>query len=145
MHHEPVSERRKILFSNGFWWFSDPECNRLVQLDPLFEPCEWKVGLLCRSLGVGQRTFARALENGVGITCKTWLRNIRIIGAGHLLREGYSIKYVANRMGFRHQTDFTLEFRKLMGVLPSFYVKAEICRSFAAGSERFSLGAFGEG
>lgn len=63
------------------------------------------------------------VEEGLGITCKRWLREIRIVVACHLLREGNKIESVAQALGFRHVPDFTREFKKLLGVTPSHYMK----------------------
>lgn len=120
---------RKIVFLNGSWWFFDPEQNRNVRLDRLFERCEWNVGSLCDTLGIEKRTFARITERSLGINGKFWLRQIRIVAACHLLREEGKIEVVARALGFRDPSDFTREFKKLVGVSPSRYMKAEYSRS----------------
>jgi AraC-like DNA-binding protein len=126
---ELVYSRRNIAFSNGFWWFLDPDRNKSVCLDLLFERCEWNVESLCDAIGIEKRTFARITERSLGISGKFWLRQIRIVAACHLLREEGKIEVVARSLGFRHASDFTREFKKLMGVSPSRYKKAEYSRS----------------
>lgn len=121
--------RYKILFASGYWWFSDPFLMRMIRLNPLFEKARWRVDALCRLLGLGQRTFTRCVQVSLGINCKLWLQTERMVIACHLLREGSKISHVANRMGFRHASDFALEFRKLVGVSPSCYVLSEGSRS----------------
>ena len=128
-HLEPTRKRQRILFFNGWWWLFDPEQDRNVRLDPKIAECGWNVGRLCRSLGIGKRTFSRMVEEGLGITGKRWLREIRIVTACHLLREGDKIEAVAQALGFRHVSDFTREFKKLVGVPPSSYMRAEHSRS----------------
>ena len=125
----PFTCRQRIVFADGFWWFLDPDQNRCVWLDPRFEECGWRVGVLGESLGMGKRTFARVAEESLGITGKVWLRQIRIVAACHLLREQCKIAAVASRLGFGHAGDFTREFKALVGVSPSCYVKAEHSRS----------------
>lgn len=122
---------QRILFHHGSWWFADVWADRLVRLDPLFAACGWNVGRMCETLGLGKRTFGRVVEQSLGITGKIWLRNLRVVAACHMLREGTKIETTARKLGFRHSSDFTREFRILIGVLPSFYVKAERSRSVA--------------
>lgn len=126
LHGKP---KQRILFSRGFWWYQDPENKRMIRLDPLFEKCGWKVGRLCEELGIGKRTFARMVEENLGVTSKVWLRQIRAVAACHLLREGSKANSVATRLGFLNYTDFSTEFNKMVGVSPSFYMKAEYTRS----------------
>ena len=132
---EPRHSLRKIVFSNGSWWFLDPERNRNVCLDRLFKSCEWNLGSLCDTLGIEKRTFARITERSLGINGKFWLRQIRIVAASHLLRENCKIESVAQALGFRYFSDFTREFNKLMGVSPSRYVQEECSRSIGFDGE----------
>ena len=125
---DPARKRQRIHFSHGRWWLFDPALGRNIRLDPIIARCGWNVGRLCQSLGIGRRTFSRMVEEGLGISCKRWLREIRIVIACHLLREGNKIESVAHALGFRHVSDFTKEFKKLVGVPPSLYVKAEHTR-----------------
>lgn len=126
---EPTRKRRRVYFSSGYWWLFDPERDRNLRLDPKIAQCGWNVGRLCQSLGVGKRTFSRMVTDGLGVSSKRWLREIRIIAAYHLLREDCKIEVVAQALGFLHVSDFTREFKKLVGVSPSCYIKSEYSRS----------------
>jgi AraC-like DNA-binding protein len=117
------------VFSNGSWWLIDPARERSLRLDAKIDQCGWNVGRLCRDLGIGKRTFFRLVEEGLGITSKRWLCEIRIVAAGHLLREDCKIEAVAQTLGFQHLSDFTREFKKRVGVSPSSFIKAELSRS----------------
>jgi AraC-like DNA-binding protein len=119
-----------IACSEGFWWYHDPKRNLVIKLDPLFAKCGWSVSRLCEMLCVGKRTFARVVEESIGITGKLWLRRLRIVKARHLLREGGEIKSVAEQLGFDDNASFANEFKKLIGVSPSSYIKSEQSRSF---------------
>lgn len=119
----------RIVFSHGFWWYHDPGRNFVIKMNQMFAECDWSVGRLCGLLGVGKRTFARIVEESVGISGKVWLRQLRAVEACHLLREGGEITSLAERLGFRHNSDFTHEFKKLVGVSPTFYMKSEQSRS----------------
>ncbi len=120
---------QRIYFSNGCWWLSHAGRDRSLRLDSRFAPCGWNVGRLCQNLGIGNRTFSRMVKEGLGVSPKRWLREIRINVACHLLREDCKIEVVAQTLGFMHASDFTREFKKMAGVSPSRYVKAEYSRS----------------
>ncbi len=121
--------RQQVVFMNGFWWFVDLDRSEPVRLNPLFSECEWKVGRLSARLGLGSRTFARVLEESLGIGGKAWLRQLRAVEARHLLREGGKICEVALSLGFRDDSHFSREFRAQMGVAPHEYVRSERERS----------------
>jgi AraC-like DNA-binding protein len=129
IHGAPKGERRRIVVDGGAWWFVDPGRAEKVPLELLFGPCGWKVGRLCKALGMERRTFARVMERSLGITGKKWLCQLRVVAACHLLRGG-KITSVASRLGFRDDSDFSFEFRRQMGVSPSAFVKSERSRSF---------------
>lgn len=122
------SKFQGIVVHDGAWWFVDQGAGRAVRLEPLIVTCGWNVGKLGETLGFGKRTFSRVVEQSLGITCKAWLRNMRIVAACHMLREGTKIETTARKLGFLHNSDFTREFRNLIGVLPSYYMKAERSR-----------------
>lgn len=122
-------ERGSIAYSDGVWWLIYPDKRQSMPLNQSIKQCRWNVGCLCQSLSIGKRTFSRMVSDGLGITCKMWLRQIRIVAACHLLRENRKIEIIARELGFRHLSDFTKEFKKMVGVSPSFYMKAEYSRS----------------
>ena len=124
------TKRARISIRNEFWWFDDPYRNRSICLDPLFNGCAWNLGRLAKHLGVGDRTLARIIEESIGINGKTWLRNVRIVRASHLLRESPKIEALARTLGFSQHSDLTREFKKLVGVLPSEFQKQERKRAF---------------
>ncbi len=126
---ESPPNRRRIRFSNGSWWLTGPDHGQGFRLDTRIKQCGWKVSRLCIDLGIGNRTFSRMVEEGLGITSKRWLREVRIVSACHLLREDSKIEVVAQALGFRHVSDFTREFKKLVGVSPSSYIRGENSRS----------------
>ncbi len=121
--------RRRIRFFSGSWWLTGSDHAQSFRLDARIQQCGWNVSQLCGDLGIGKRTFSRMVEEGLGITSKRWLREIRINSACHLLREECKIEVVAQALGFRHVSDFTREFKKLVGVSPSHYIRAERSRS----------------
>lgn len=49
------------------------------------------------------------MEEGLGTTGSTWLRENRIVAACHLFREGVKIQTLAARLGFSNNANFTRE------------------------------------
>jgi AraC-like DNA-binding protein len=117
-----------VAFELGHWWYFEPAADRAVMLDPLFAECSWNVGALSDRLEIGTRMFTRMVEDSLGVNAKIWLRNIRIVKACHLLREGGKIQRVARCVGFSHASELTREFKQLVGVSPSFYKRSERTR-----------------
>ena len=84
---------------------------------------------MCQLLGVGQRTFGRMLDESLGMTAKLWLREIRIVAACHLIREDHKILVLAKLLNIGDEADFGREFKKLIGVTPSFFRQSEYSRA----------------
>jgi AraC-like DNA-binding protein len=85
---------------------------------------------LSQALGISRRRLTRVIGDSIGIAGKTWLREIRIVRACHLLREGGKIGHLARTLGFRHTPDFSREFRKQVGLSPTSYLESEKRRMF---------------
>lgn len=115
---------------DGQWVFRDPSRNREIPLNPIFEAGRWHLGRIGQSLGISRRTLARIIEESLGIAGKTWLRDIRIVRARHLIREGGKIGHLALSLGYRHSQDFTRVFRSQMGVSPTEFLETEQQRMF---------------
>ena len=123
-----VARRQKIVFSDGICWFRDPARGVEIKLNPLLLQCRWRVNALCALLKIAPRTFNRLVEEGLGTTGSRWLRENRIVAACYLLREGVKIRTLAARLGFSNNANFTREFRKLIGVTPSEFIRQESFR-----------------
>lgn len=113
-----------------------------VRIDGLFATCDWNVSLIADSIGLSKRTFIRLVADSLGMNPKEWLRHLRVVEACHMLREGTKIQVVARKLGFRHDSDFTKDFKDLMGVTPSQFAAGERMRSFDAGKDCGSSGLF---
>lgn len=137
-----VIHGRKIVFRSGFWWFMDGSGTPPLRIDGLFSSCEWNVSLIAASIGLNKRTFIRLVADSLGMNPKEWLRHLRVVEARHMLREGTKIQIVARKLGFRHDSDFTRDFKDLMGVTPSRFAADERMRSFDAGHDGGSFGRF---
>jgi AraC-like DNA-binding protein len=121
----------RIICGHGFWWFVSYSQRRTVCLDPLLRQSFWNVSELSRSLSLGRRTLSRIVARSVGRTAKVWLREHRINTACHLLREGGKIEAISTELGFHHHSAFTHEFKTVVGVTPSVYLRTEQARSEA--------------
>jgi AraC-like DNA-binding protein len=121
---------RKIVMRNGQWIFLDPIQQREIPLNPIFESGRWHLERIGQTLGISRRTLARIVENSLGVAGKTWLRDIRIVRARHLIREGGKIGHVARSLGYRHSQDFTRVFRSQMGLSPTEFLESEQQRMF---------------
>lgn len=125
-----ITAARRIVMRNGHWVFLDPARKREIPLDPIFESGRWHLGKIGQTLGISRRTLARIIEDSLGIAGKTWLRDIRIARARHLIREGGKIGHLARFLGYRHSQDFTRVFHSQMGVTPTKFLEAEQQRMF---------------
>ena len=123
--HTTGKERRRIVVRDGFWWLHDPTGRGTICLDPLFGECDWKVGTLANQLGLGERTLSRMVDESTGLTPKQWLQWVRIVKSRHMLRGTEKIEPLAITLGFGQHSDFTREFKKQTGVLPSEFVQSE--------------------
>jgi AraC-like DNA-binding protein len=83
--------------------------------------CLFQAAELAKSLGLGERTFHRVVIQSLGIPPGRWLRMERAAAAMVRLRAGCKVKELAEEFGFRHQGDFSAEFKRWHGVLPSEY------------------------
>lgn len=123
-----MSRRQTIVFSEGYIWFRDSVRRIEIKLEPLLWQSGWRVNALCASLNIAPRTLNRLVEEGLGITGSQWMREHRIVAACHLLREGVKMEKLAVRLGFSNNANFTREFRKLIGVSPSDFLRQERVR-----------------
>lgn len=78
---------------------------------------------IAESLGVGERSFRRVVKESLGIPPGIWLRQERAVAAGYRLREGCSVKQLAAEFGFRHQWDFSVEFRRWYEMNPADFIR----------------------
>jgi AraC-like DNA-binding protein len=116
---------RRIFPDAESWWYRDSATATLIRLEPVFIRCQWNVSGFADELGLATRTLSRVALDSFGIPCKTWLRRVRIVHACGALRAGHSIKATALHLGFNSPSDFAREFRVLIGLSPSEFVRLE--------------------
>jgi AraC-like DNA-binding protein/quercetin dioxygenase-like cupin family protein len=73
---------------------------------------------LCRSAGLGVRTFERTFRKEVGMSFETWRRHVRLMRAIELLVAGRSVKEVAFAVGYQEPSAFVALFRETFGTTP---------------------------
>lgn len=121
--------QKKFILSNGCWIYQDKNGGSII-LNKLVGQSHWNVNALSEMLGLTPREFRIYFERSFGIIPKKWLRHERISTAMHLLREGEKIEVVSLKLGFKDASDFSKEFRALVHVTPSYYVRSELSRAF---------------
>lgn len=80
---------------------------------------------LATRMGISDRHLRRVFEEGLGISPKDWLRQLRMVAARSLLREGSPIKEVAIDLGFTNSSMFSREFQLFHGVKPTDFQRRE--------------------
>ncbi len=78
---------------------------------------------LCEHANISKTLLYEKLKALTGQSVAEFIRTIRFRHAVELMKQGYIIKEVAFRVGFKSQAHFTHSFSKQFGVPPSEYVK----------------------
>ncbi len=85
----------------------------------------YRVTALCSRLGVSERHLRRIFEEGLGIGPKEWMRQERMVASRFLLREGATVKEIADDLGFTSHKVFSREFQLFHGVSPTAFQRKE--------------------
>lgn len=80
---------------------------------------------ICKKFYISKSTLTRVFKNNVGMTPSKYLGYVRIIEARKLLKEGYSIKAVATKVGFSDDSTFIKKFKNIQGISPKQYALQE--------------------
>jgi len=92
----------------------------------------WSVTKLADCCGVSSRTLERHFLKWTGKTAKQWLIEQRHTEAAKLIRQGLSVKEVAQQSGYRHASSFSREFNRYI----RNYTAATITSSFNSPEQR---------
>jgi len=92
--------------------------NNIENWPELAREAKWSASGLARKSGVSLRTLERHLLKHMGQNPRTWLTKQRQECAVGLLRNGNSVKEVAERVGYRHASTFSREFTRHSGCRP---------------------------
>jgi AraC-like DNA-binding protein len=79
----------------------------------------YKSRALAAALGISTRHLQRTFGCVFGQTPQAWLNEQRLLAARQMLHGARSVKEVAYKLGFGNATQFTRDFRRSFGYLPS--------------------------
>ncbi len=79
----------------------------------------FSVGELAHAIGTSPRTFARRLDDALGVSPLAFINNIRLESAAHMLEtSGLSLAEVARRVGYRDAGTLRRLVRRGLGRVP---------------------------
>lgn len=84
---------------------------------------EFNISNLADQFGIPERRAYQEFKSCFGITFSEYLENIRIQKACELLKQGVSVKDVAERTGYGSDYSFRRAFKRVMGLAPSYYTQ----------------------
>lgn len=111
-----------LFFEHGNWLFGSSH-TRFVRICGLMVKCGFRPKELAGKLRISYRSFHRVVLRCLGVKPGEWLRDARAALARKLLSSGIPAKKVAHELGFRHQSDFTTDFRRRHGMPPGEYLR----------------------
>ena len=106
----PKGASRRRVISNALDYI-ESHCRDRIQISEL-----------CQQIGTSVRTLDRAFREKFGVTPKSYIRNRRLASVrGELLasKEDIKVTQIASDWGFTHLGQFSNDYRKLFGELPS--------------------------
>lgn len=115
--------RRAKLLSAGLPW---PRSERLLRLcEALYvDPADTRTSdEWARALGMSQRTLARQFETEMGLSLRSWRRQLRLLRAIELLNGGTAVTETAMQLGYGSSSAFIFAFRTEMGSSPHVYMR----------------------
>ncbi len=113
----------KVWVESGIWHYRCPRTFRAFVISQLMEDLAFDAISLAKALGVGDRSFRRLVKESLGIPPGRWLRQQRAVAAARRLQDGCPIKQLALEYGFRHQGDFSVEFKRWHGMGPAEFIR----------------------
>ena len=96
--------------------------NHIENWTELVNEANWSASALAKKCGVSARTLERFFLKKMGKSPKAWLAEQRLHRAVELLRDGSSVKEVANLTGFLHASTFSREFKKHLNCCPTQFL-----------------------
>jgi AraC-like DNA-binding protein len=123
-NQETTYPERRLCFEDGFWWYRPSKSEDRSEISSLIRNLKFNPAGLAEKLKLGERTFRRIVTDSLGIPPGTWLRQQRAVAARHRLREGCPVKQIATELGFRHQGDFCVEFKRWYDLSPADFMHA---------------------
>ena len=113
---EPLSQQD---IQNGY-----PEFRSAIEQMAADPKRSWRAGELAKLCGLSERHFFRRFKEATGFSPINWLRRERISFAqAKLLKNGSSIKQIADEVGYNDVFFFSRDFKRHTGSCPSEYRK----------------------
>jgi AraC-like DNA-binding protein len=79
---------------------------------------------VCRRLGIGETALKECARKHLGMGAMEYYQHLRLDEARRLLREGrLNITQIAGQLGYTSPQSFTRQFRRMMGMTPSQYLR----------------------
>ena len=119
---ETTKSGKRLWFQDGFWWYCPSHGANRSEISSLIREVKFSPAGLAEKLHLGERTFRRIVTASLGIPPGNWLRQQRAVAARYRLREGGSVKEIATELGFRHQGDFSVEFKRWHEASPADFM-----------------------
>lgn len=85
---------------------------------------QFSIESLASNMNMSRSSFYRKITSVTGMSPNEYLKNFRLIHAANLLRDGYRVSEVAERVGFTSSSYFAKCFRDKFGVLPSDWLQS---------------------
>ncbi len=89
-----------------------------VQLEPTFS-----IRSLAKDFATNEFTLKKEFKQLFGKSIFDYWNEVRFNYAGRLLKEGYSIQQLADKMGYSSPQNFSTAFKRRFGIIPSAYKK----------------------
>jgi transcriptional regulator GlxA family with amidase domain len=93
--------------------------NHIQNWPELAQAANWSASALAKKCDVSVRTLERYFRKELSKTPKAWLSERRQGQAIELLRDGFSVKETAARLGYKQAGNFSRKFAKHWGVCPT--------------------------
>lgn len=95
----------------------------LKAIEKHIQDCEYGVEQLAADVSMSRSKLYDKMRNMLGITPADFMRNVRLKRAAQLLSDNpsLSVNEVSTRVGFGTARNFSTQFKKMFGVLPSEY------------------------
>ncbi|MEB0137654.1 MULTISPECIES: AraC family transcriptional regulator [unclassified Undibacterium] len=87
---------------------------------------QWSLDTLAQLAGMSRSSFASSFKTEVGDTPGNYLTRWRITLAQALIRDGVSLKLVAERVGYESQAGFLKAFKMVIGETPAIWRNADL-------------------
>jgi AraC-like DNA-binding protein len=85
----------------------------------LAREANWSASKLAKKCNVSLSTLERYFRETMGKSPKAWLTENRQHNAKELLSEGFSVKETSSELGYKHNNQFSREFRNYWGFSPT--------------------------